>query len=106
MGSLGLISLQKGRPPKMKQPVKSKSKKSIKSLTKEEELFKENDYLRAENALLKKALGLSSSRQKIKALIELRRQHNMGISLECLQMARSSFYNYANHDSTDKYTEI
>ncbi len=38
--------------------------------------------------------------------MELRRQHNLGILLECLQMARSSFYYYAKQDSTDKYTEI
>ncbi len=66
MGPSGLISQRKGRPPKMKHPIKSKSKKSTKSLTREEELLKENEYLRAENALLKKLQALVQADKKQK----------------------------------------
>jgi transposase len=66
MGPAGLISQRKGRPPKMKQPIKSKPKKSTKPLTREQELLKENDYLRAENALLKKLQALVQADKKQK----------------------------------------
>ena len=65
-GPAGLISQRKGRPPKMKQPIKSKPKKSTKSLTREEELLKENEFLRAENALLKKLQALVQADKKQK----------------------------------------
>lgn len=65
-GPAGLISQRKGRPPKMKQPIKSKPKKSTKPLTREEELLKENEYLRAENALLKKLQALVQADKKQK----------------------------------------
>lgn len=64
-GSVGLISQRKGRPPKMKKPI-NKPKKSIKPLTREEELLKENEYLRAENALLKKLQALVQADKKQK----------------------------------------
>jgi transposase len=66
IGPKGLISQRKGRPPKMKQPIKSKPKKSTKALTREEELLKENEYLRAENALLKKLQALVQADKKQK----------------------------------------
>lgn len=66
MGPSGLISQRKGRPPQMKHPIKSKSQKPTQSLTREEELLKENEYLRAENALLKKLQALVQADKKQK----------------------------------------
>lgn len=65
-GSLGLILSKKGRPPKMKKPIKRKPKKSSKPLTKEEELLLENEYLKAENELLKKLQALVQASKKPK----------------------------------------
>jgi transposase len=64
-GQPGLIAKPKGRP-KMKLPIKRKTRKSSKPLTREEELLLENEYLRAENELLKKlqALAQTSKKQK------------------------------------------
>lgn len=65
-GQQGLIAKPKGRPKKMKLPIKRKPRKSTKPLTREEELLRENEYLRAENELLKKlhALAQPSKKQK------------------------------------------
>lgn len=65
-GKAGLIPKPKGRPPTMKQPIKRKKKAPNRPLTREEELLKENEYLRAENELLKKlqALVHNSKKQK------------------------------------------
>jgi len=65
-GEAGLIAQRKGRPPKMKQPIKRKPRKSTKPLTREEELLKENEYLRAENELLKKLQALVQTDKKQK----------------------------------------
>jgi transposase len=65
-GIEGLNNKPKGRPPKMKPPIKSKAKKSSKPLTREEELLKELEYLRAENALLKKLQALVQADKKQK----------------------------------------
>jgi transposase len=50
----------------MKPPIKRKARKSSKPLTREEELLKENEYLRAENALLKKLQALVQADKKQK----------------------------------------
>jgi transposase len=65
-GKEGLLAKPKGRPKKMKPPIKRKARKSSKPMTREEELLLENEYLRAENELLKKlqALVQTSKRQK------------------------------------------
>ena len=55
-GALGLESKPKGRAPTM--IFKRAKKKSSKPLTREEELLRENEILRAENALLKKLQAL------------------------------------------------
>lgn len=65
-GPLGLIPQARGRPKKMKSPIKRKAKKSSKPLTREEELLKENEYLRAENELLKKLQALAQTKKKQK----------------------------------------
>ena len=63
-GQTGLISKPKGRPPNMKQPIKRKSKTPSRPLTREEELLKENEYLKAENELLKKLQALAQIHKK------------------------------------------
>lgn len=65
-GQLGLVSKPKGRPPKMDKPLKTKVRKSSKALTREEELLKENEYLKAQNELLKKLHALVQTEQKRK----------------------------------------
>jgi transposase len=65
-GEMGLISKPKGRPLKMKEPIKRKRRKSAKPLTREEELLQENEYLRAENELLKKLQALVQTNKKQK----------------------------------------
>jgi transposase len=65
-GYAGLIAQPKGRSKKMKQPIKRKPRKSTKPITREEELLKENEYLRAENELLKKLQALVQTNKKQK----------------------------------------
>jgi transposase len=65
-GEPGLIAKPIGRPAKMKLPIKRKAKKSAKPLTREEELLNENEYLRAENELLKKLQALAQTKKKQK----------------------------------------
>ncbi len=65
-GKSGLIAKPKGRPPKMKLSIKRKAKKSAQPLTREEELLIENEYLRAENELLKKLQALAQAKKKQK----------------------------------------
>lgn len=65
-GENGLIAKPKGRPPQMKEPIKRKKRKSAKPLTREEELLQENEYLKAENELLKKLQALVQEKKKQK----------------------------------------
>jgi transposase len=65
-GLQGLLPKVKGRPKMDKLPIKRKPRKTAKPLTKEEELLKENEYLRAENELLKKLQALVQTNKKQK----------------------------------------
>lgn len=65
-GPKGLVPQPKGRPAMDKPPFKRKKRKSDKPLTREEELLLENEYLRAENALLKKLHALAQEDNKRK----------------------------------------
>lgn len=65
-GQSGLIPQPKGRPKTMKPPIKRKPRKSAKPLTREEELLLENEYLKAENELLKKLQALVQTNKKQK----------------------------------------
>jgi transposase len=65
-GQFGLIPKPKGRSKKMKLPIKRKPRKSAKPLTREEELLLENEYLKAENELLKKLQALVQTNKKQK----------------------------------------
>jgi transposase len=65
-GKAGLTPQSKGRPPTMKPLIKRKTKKTARPSTREEELLKENEYLRAENELLKKLQALAQTRKKQK----------------------------------------
>jgi len=65
-GIQGLTNKPKGPPPKMKPPIKRKARKSSKPLTREQELLEELEYLRAENALLKKLQALVQADKKQK----------------------------------------
>jgi transposase len=50
----------------MQQPIKRKARKTTKPLTREEELLIENEYLKAENELLKKLQALVQTNKKQK----------------------------------------
>lgn len=65
-GRKGLEARKKGRPAKMKLPNKRMARKSNKPLSPEQELLRENEYLKAENALLKKLHALVQAEQKRK----------------------------------------
>ncbi|MFA6152118.1 MAG: helix-turn-helix domain-containing protein [Chitinophagaceae bacterium] len=65
-GHSGLIAKPKGRSSNMKLPIKRKAKVPSRPLTREEELLKENEYLRAENELLKKLQALAQTKKKQK----------------------------------------
>lgn len=65
-GVSGLIPKPKGRPPKMDKPIKRKQRKSSTPLTRDEELLKENEFLKVQNELLKKLHALVQSEQKRK----------------------------------------
>jgi transposase len=65
-GVAGLNAKRKGRPPMMSNSIKPTRKKAKKPLTREEELLKENEYLRAENDLLKKLQALVQADKKHK----------------------------------------
>lgn len=65
-GEPGLIAKPKGRPPKMDKPNKRKPRKSTNPLSREEELLKENELLKAQNELLKKLHALVQAEQKQK----------------------------------------
>ena len=65
-GQLGLIPKIKGRPKMVKPLIKRKPRKSAKPLTREEELMNENEYLKAENELLKKLQALVQTNKKQK----------------------------------------
>jgi transposase len=64
-GLSGLKSKPKGRPKDMTK-IKRKRLKLVAPLTREEELLKENEALRAENALLKKLHALIQAEENIK----------------------------------------
>jgi transposase len=64
-GLEGLKPKQRGRPISMSD-YKRKKRKSDKPLTREEELLKENERLRCENALLKKLDALIQARRNPK----------------------------------------
>jgi transposase len=65
-GVQGLTNKPKVPPSKMKPPIKRKARKSSKPLTREQELLEELEYLRAENALLKKLQALVQADKKQK----------------------------------------
>ena len=68
-GPAGLEPRAKGRRPmtkKANQQIKRKVRKSNKPLSREDDLLQENEYLRAENALLKKLQALALEKNKRK----------------------------------------
>ena len=68
LGPAGLEPRAKGRPMtnKSNQQIKRKARKPNRPLSREEELLQENEYLRAENALLKKLQALAQEENKRK----------------------------------------
>ena len=65
-GITGLHSRPKGRSKSMDKPIKRKKRKSDTPLTREEELLQENEYLKAQNEVLKKLQALVQTDKKRK----------------------------------------
>jgi len=65
-GLSGLLPQPKGRPKKMKHPIKRKAIKSSDPLTDYQKLLVENERLKAENELLKKLQALPQTKKKHK----------------------------------------
>lgn len=65
-GLSGLLPQPKGRPKKMKHPIKRKPIKSSAPLTDYQKLLLENERLKAENELLKKLQALTQTNKKHK----------------------------------------
>ncbi|WP_454872997.1 IS3 family transposase [Paraburkholderia xenovorans] len=104
----------RGRPKTMTRPVPEKpAGESAPGERTREQLLKENEYLRAEAAYLKKLDALLRAKkqgvQKEKAQIvqELRRQHPMSALLQVSGLARSTFYYQLKAlGAGDRYTKI
>ncbi|MGX7083448.1 IS3 family transposase [Gemella haemolysans] len=98
-----ILEKPKGRPSKMK-----KNNKNIenKELSKVEQLEKELEYLRAENAVLKKLreirLKQSQTKKKTKIVEELKETHRLNILLKILGLSRSSYYYTKTKEDKDK----
>nr|WP_244845171.1 IS3 family transposase [Cupriavidus campinensis] len=113
-GIEALSSRPKGRPRKMSPPTpKAKPPKPSSDRTRtREELIDELNYLRMENAYLKKR-RLSSSEQEICAtqkaqiVLELRRQYPLAGLLKVAGLARSTFYYQQTVlQAQDRYAEL
>ncbi|WP_314549344.1 IS3 family transposase [uncultured Gemella sp.] len=97
-----ILEKPKGRPSKMKNNKKIEKNE----LSKVEQLEKELEYLRAENAVLKKLreirLKQSQTKRKTKIVEELKETHRLNILLKILGLSRSSYYYTKNKEDKDK----
>ena len=75
-------------------------------MSKVEQLEKELEYLRAENAVFKKVEGdkvkTISNEEKTKIVEELKETHKLNILLKILGLSRSSYYYTKNKEDKDK----
>nr|WP_239650381.1 IS3 family transposase [Gemella haemolysans] len=98
-----ILEKPRGRTSKMKNNNKNIENKE---LSKVEQLEKELEYLRAENAVLKKLreirLKQSQMKRKTKIVEELKVTHKLNILLEILGLSRSSYYYTKNKEDKDK----
>ncbi|WP_430537388.1 IS3 family transposase [Gemella haemolysans] len=98
-----ILEKPRGRTSKMKNNNKNIENKE---LSKVEQLEKELEYLRAENAVLKKLreirLKQSQMKKKTKIVEELKVTHKLNILLEILGLSRSSYYYTKNKEDKDK----
>ncbi|WP_375232420.1 IS3 family transposase [Priestia megaterium] len=107
-GKDGLFPKKRSRPKMKKKPTENLDTDKT-----NEELLKENEYLRMEIAYLKKLNGLSSSikgikeREKAQIVFELRHDYKVVDLIKVAKIARSTYYYWTKaFKGPDKYKEM
>ncbi|MGT0190683.1 IS3 family transposase [Burkholderia pyrrocinia] len=113
-GFEALMPRRKGRPPKMSKPKQPAQPTAVPADERSrEDLLKENEYLRAEVAYLKKldgtapSQGASKAKETAQIVNALREHHSLTVLLKVSGLARSTFYyQVAATKAGDRHAEL